>query len=71
MYAFTREVRYSELSSLCVPFITNIEKLEEGEELILEVAQKEKQQKPRARTWRQVEQEEKIKKSSAKSPKQK
>ena len=83
---FTCEVRYSELSSVCVyariacgnttrncsvPFITNIEKLEEGEELILEVAQKEKQQKPRARTWRQVEQEEKTKKSPAKSPKQK
>ena len=69
---FTCEVRYSELSSVCVyariacgnttrncsvPFITNIGQLEEGEELIVEVVQKEKQQKPRARTWGHVEQE--------------
>ena len=83
---FTCEVRYVELSSVCVfaritcgnatrnckvPFITNIGKLEEGEELILEVAHKEKQQKPKARTWRQIDQEEQAKSTSAaKSPKQ-
>ena len=79
---FTCEVRYFELSNVCVyariacgnttrnctvPFITNIDKLEEGEELILEVAHKEKKQKPKARTWRQVEEE--AQKSAAKSPK--
>ena len=84
---FTCEVRYVELSSVCVfsriacgnitrnckvPFITNIGKLEEGEELIVEVAHKEKQQKPKARTWRQIEQEAaKTQKSPAKSLKQK
>ena len=54
-----------------VLFITNIGQLEEGEELIVEVAPKEKLNKTRARTWRQVEQAEQTQKSPAKSPKQK
>ena len=84
MPRFTCEVRYFELSNVCVyariacknttrnctvPFITNIDKLEEGEELILEIAHKEKKQKQKARTWRQVEQEEEAQKAATKSPK--
>ena len=87
MPRFTCEVRYFELSSVrvfariacgnttrnCkVPFITNIGQLEEGEELIMEVAPKEKLNKTKARTWRQVEKDaEKTEKSPAKAPKQK
>ena len=45
-----------------VPFITNDGDLEEGEELIVEVAPKAKLDKKRNRTWRQVEQDEKTRK---------
>ena len=55
-----------------IPFLTNSAQLEEGEELILQVATREKAAKPKARTWRQVEKDaEKTEKSPAKAPKQK
>ena len=75
MPRFTCQVRYLELSSVCVyariccgnatrnfnvPFITNIGQLEEGEELIVAVAPKEKLNKTKARTWRQIEQAEQL-----------